>query len=69
MLEVIGADGEVTEAKLKKMRYLKASFHECQRMIPAVIGVGRRTHVDKVLSGYQIPQGSQVFYFTMNSTF
>ena len=58
--EVIGPKEVVTEAKLKRMRYLKACLHESQRMHPAAMGSGRETQQEMVLGGYQIPKGIRV---------
>jgi len=60
---VIG-DEKITEAKIKKMKYLKACLHESQRIKPAIMGFNRRTQVDMVLAGYQIPKGEVIGYMT-----
>jgi len=60
---VIGKE-RITETKIKKMKYLKACLHECQRIKPAISGFNRRTQVDMVLAGYQIPAGTVVGYLT-----
>jgi len=60
---VIG-DDKITEAKIKKMKYLKACLQESQRLKPAVLGINRRTQVDMVLGGYQIPKDTVVTYLT-----
>jgi len=57
-------DDKITEAQIKKMKYLKASLHESQRLNPAVLGITRRTQVDMVLAGYQIPSNNMVNYLT-----
>ena len=57
--EIVGSNGEpITEAKLKKMRYVKACLQESQRMLPVIVGNARQTQWDFVLSGYQIPKGT-----------
>jgi len=61
--DIIGSE-KITESKIKKMKYLKACLHECQRQKPAVLGINRRTQVDMVLAGYQIPKGTVVAYLT-----
>ena len=69
IVEVVGERGRVTEAKLKKLRYLKACLHESQRMKPAVMGFNRETQQDMVLGGYQVPSGTVVgvmMMLTMN---
>ena len=70
IVEVVGERGRVTEAKLKKLRYLKACVKESQRMKPAVQGISRETQQDMVLGGgYQIPSGTVVgvmMMLTMN---
>ena len=60
IVEVVGERGQVTEAKIKKLRYLKACLHESQRMKPAVMGFNRETQQDMVLGGYRIPSGTVV---------
>ena len=60
IVEVVGSTEVVTEAKLKRMRYLKACLHESQRMHPAVMGSGRETQQEMVLGGFQIPKGIRV---------
>ena len=60
ILEFIGPTDVITEAKLKRMRYLKACLHESQRMHPAVMGSGRETQQEMVLGGFQIPKGIRV---------
>lgn len=46
LTEVLGpAGGQLTEAKLAKLRYLKACVKESQRMLPVVVGTSRRTQV------------------------
>ena len=63
--EVIGNRNEsVTESKLNKMKYLKAFLHESQRMLPVVIGTGRIPYNDYVISGYRIPKGTFVLYYS-----
>ena len=62
--DVVGSNNEsITEAKLSKMRYLKACLHESQRISPATVGTSRMATQDYVLDGYQIPKGTLVIYF------
>jgi len=56
--DVIGPDGNITEASLAKMKYLKACQTESQRMLPAAFGTSRRIQEDIVLGGYEIPKGT-----------
>ena len=60
--DVIGGDNneKITESKLNKMRYLKATLHESQRMKPSLFGSSRLAANDYVLSGYLIPNGTMV---------
>ena len=59
--DVIGdIDEKITESKLNKMRYLKATLHESQRMTPSLFGSSRLAASDYVLSGYLIPKGTMV---------
>ena len=57
---VMGTNEPISETKLNQMRYLKACLHESQRVSPAVFGFSRKTQVDMVLEGYQIPKGVQI---------
>ena len=56
----IGTDGDITEANVKRMPYLKACHQESQRMLPIIMGTMRKTQVDMVLRGYHIPAGTNV---------
>ena len=60
IMEVVGPTDVITEAKLKRMRYLKACLHESQRMHPAAMGSSRETQQEMVLGGFQIPKGIRV---------
>ena len=62
---VVGEHGQVTEAKLNQMKYLKACLHESQRLWPAASGFSRRTQVEMVVEGYEVPRGVVVTYFIM----
>lgn len=62
---VVG-EGNITESKLKQMKYLKACLHESQRLNPAVLGISRTVPTDIVLGGYQIPRGTIVTCITRN---
>ena len=64
IVDTIG-DGDITEPKLKQMKYLKACFRESQRMNPAVLGSCRITQEDMVLEGYKVPKGVTVIYSLM----
>merc|ERR1719334_663122 len=57
----------VTEAKLKKMKYLKACQRESQRMIPTASGIGRKAQVEFPLGGYTIPVKTSIIYFACNN--
>ena len=57
--DVIG-NANITESSIKKMKYLKACLHECQRLNPAAFGLSRTTQTDMVLEGYQVPKGKIV---------
>ena len=60
IVSILGKHGTITEAKLNKLRYLKASMRESMRLFSAVLGLGRRTQVNMTLSGYFIPKDSIV---------
>jgi len=60
ILDVIGAQGHITEAKLANMRYLKACQQESSRLVPVVNTITRKTQVDMVLNGFKIPTGTIV---------
>ena len=55
--DVIGDDAKVTESSINRMKYLKASLHESQRINPAAFGISRTTQTDMVLEGYHVPKG------------
>ena len=61
IMDVIG-NVKITESSIKKMKYLKACFHECQRINPATFGLSRTTQTDMVLEGYQVPEGKIIRY-------
>ena len=50
----------ITEQELNKLRYLKASLQESQRMTPVVIGTSRLTTQDVAIGGYKIPKGTHL---------
>lgn len=58
--QVVGPNGEMTEAKLAEMRYLKACQQESQRIWPIANGTARKTQEDMILSGYHIPKDTTV---------
>ena len=60
ILKHVGKEGDLTEQSLAEMRYLKACLQESQRIAPVVNATLRRTQVDMVLGGYQIPKGTLV---------
>jgi len=60
IIEVIGPNGTMSEEALAKMKYLKACQTESQRILPALFGTSRKTTVDMVLGGYQVPAGTTV---------
>ena len=64
--EVIG-NNPVTEAKLKKMKYLRACCQESHRLLPVASGIGRRTQRVITLSGYEIPRNTTVVYISLIS--
>lgn len=57
---VLGPAGDITEAGMAQLKYLKACQKESQRMMPVLFGTGRRTQVDMNLGGYFIPAGTTV---------
>ena len=63
---VIGNE-KVTEAKLKRMKYLKACCQESHRLLPVASGIGRRTQTEVILSGYEIPRKMTVAYISLIS--
>ena len=65
--EKVGA-GEVTEAALRRMKYLRASSQESLRLLPVTNGAGRRTQRDLVLSNYNVPAGTCVVYWAFISS-
>ena len=46
----MGAEGRLTEAKLARLRYLKACQTESQRLEPVALGTSRRLKTEMVLS-------------------
>jgi len=58
--EIIGSGGKMTAETLSQMRYLKACMTESQRIAPVATGTARKTKVDMVLGGYQIPKNTLV---------
>jgi cytochrome P450 len=66
IMEEVG-EKRVTEASLKKMRYLKACLQESLRLLPTVSGLGRRTQVDLNMGGYFVPKRTNVIYFAVNN--
>ena len=61
--ETVGAGGKVTEAALRRMKYLRAASQESLRLMPVANGAGRRTQRDLVLSNYKVPAGTCVIYW------
>merc|ERR1719186_1561382 len=59
--DVLGPNGQMTEAALSKMKYLKACQTESQRILPATFGSSRLTTQEMVFGDYQIPAGTTVF--------
>ncbi|KAL1505575.1 hypothetical protein ABEB36_005109 [Hypothenemus hampei] len=55
-------DAKLTTEKLEAMIYLKACIKETMRMYPVVIGNGRQTSSDVIISGYHVPKGVQVIF-------
>ncbi|XP_023174257.2 probable cytochrome P450 12a4, mitochondrial isoform X2 [Drosophila hydei] len=60
-------DSEFTEESMKNVPYLRACLKESQRLLPLVIGQGRTTNRDCVLSGYRVPAGTFVSMIPLNS--
>ena len=58
--DVIGPKGDLTEAALAKMKYLKAVQFESQRMIPAIFGTSRYFEKDITVGGFRIPKGTVI---------
>jgi len=67
IISLLGHDGNITESKLNKMKYLKASLRESMRLFSSIAGLNRRTQVDMVLSGYLIPKGTWVVHLFNNN--
>ncbi|XP_017112201.1 probable cytochrome P450 12a4, mitochondrial [Drosophila elegans] len=53
-------DSEFTEASMKNVPYLRACIKESQRVHPLIVGNARVLSRDAVLSGYQVPAGTNV---------
>lgn len=53
-------DTPLTEKSMKNIPYLRACLKEALRIYPLAIGNGRAPQKDVVLSGYQVPKGTQV---------
>ncbi|TDG46883.1 hypothetical protein AWZ03_006767 [Drosophila navojoa] len=53
-------DSEFTEESMKNVPYLRACLKESQRLMPLVVGQGRTTNRDCILSGYRVPAGTFV---------
>ena len=51
VVEVVGEKGRVTEARLKKLRYLKSCVQESESMKPAIAGISRKTQHSFMVSG------------------
>ena len=58
--DTIGPAGNLTEAALARMKYMKAVQMESQRILPAVWGTSRMYDRDVTIAGYSIPKGSTV---------
>lgn len=54
-------DTEVTTDILEDAKYLKAVIKETTRLVPATTTNVRRAQKDLVISGYQIPKGTQIY--------
>ena len=57
---VTGKHGNMTQANLVKMKYLKACLQESQRLMPITFGTARVAQTDLILSGYHVPKGAFV---------
>lgn len=53
-------NSEFNENSLKKLPYLRACIKEALRVYPLTVGNSRVLANDVVLSGYQVPKGTQV---------
>jgi len=60
IVKVTGKTGQMTEASLTELRYLKACIAESLRLNPIVHITSRTSQEDMVLGGYKIPKGSFV---------
>lgn len=60
IIGVLGPDQPLTPEALSQMPYLKAAIKESFRMMFPNLGISRFMPKDIVLSGYQIPAGTQV---------
>ncbi|GFR83462.1 cholesterol side-chain cleavage enzyme, mitochondrial [Elysia marginata] len=58
--EVLGPDQPLTPEALAQMPYLKAAIKESFRMMFPNLGISRFMPKDVVLSGYHVPEGTQV---------
>jgi len=58
--KVIGPTGDLTEAALAKMKYMKAVQFESQRILPAIFGTSRYFEKDITVGGFRIPKGTVV---------
>ncbi|KAH8369111.1 hypothetical protein KR009_001550 [Drosophila setifemur] len=60
-------DSEFTEASIKNIPYLRACIKESQRIHPLIVGNARALANDAVLSGYQVPAGTNVSIVPLHS--
>ena len=68
IITVLGKDETtLTESMLNRLKYLKASLKESLRLFGSVMGLGRKTQVDMVLSEHFIPKGTYVTYSFYNN--
>nr|UZE89892.1 cytochrome P450 CYP12AS1 [Chrysoperla zastrowi sillemi] len=51
---------DITSKQIDQMLYLRACIKEAQRIAPVTVGTVRKLDVDVVLSGYQIPKGTDI---------
>ena len=58
--QTIGPTGQLSEAGLARMKYMKAVQLESQRLLPSVWGTARMFDKDITIRGYNIPAGTMV---------
>ena len=68
--EIRGAvgTGEVREAGLRRMKYLRACSQESLRLLPVASGLARKTERDLIMSGHLVPAGTPVSHWAFVRT-